>query len=32
MTKLLLIVLWGLLFSGSTYETDYWLFEDDDIQ
>lgn len=32
MTKLLLIVLWGLLFSGSTYERNYWVFEDDDIQ
>lgn len=32
MIELLLIELWGLLFSRSTYETDYWLFEDDDIQ
>ncbi len=30
MIELLLIELWGLLFSGSRYEYDYWFMDEDD--
>lgn len=31
MIELLLIELWGLLFSGSTYDYDYWLMDEDEL-